>query len=811
MSLPNGYTRLEYIESSGTQYIDTGVKPNNNTRVVLDAQNLVTPSNNSFLFGARTSASSKNYALLWAGAGHFRSDYNTSISQKWSVDATKRYVFDKNKESTTIDGTTQSYTNTTFQCDYSMYLFALNNAGAANANKASAKVYSCQIYDNGALVRAFVPCSDADGNVGLWDLVTETFHGNLGTGVFVAGPAISYARVEYIESTGTQYINTEFIPKYNTRVLMDVSGLGTAKAFLFGARDSASATASKQFTVIRESATSIRSDYFGTNKALSVSDASSRSVIDKNANVTTLFGGTITNNAVSSGECSYSMLIFTANNIGEAFEPCAAYRLYSCQIYDDGTLVRDFVPAVRQDGTVGLLDKVSGVFFENAGSGVFQAGPDVSYTTVEYVESTGTQYVDSEFYPNQDSRAVIDFQNTGDYTANTLGVAALFGSRNGLKAAAFAWWVGKTTYPHYGNVSYNQNGSFLADLSSRLIYEQHKNLAVLGGETISCGAATFATTCSFLLFTLNDAGVPDARFAKGKLYSCQLYDNGTLVRDYVPAIRENGQIGLIDQVSGLFYGNAGTGVFLAGPVVEPEPDEPEEPDKPIEPDEPEEPEGPVVPNGFECFGSTMSVAVLGWGASNGVQTYKLRRDGSVIYQGEDLCYTDTGLEPGKAYAYTVSSVFEGVESEEVPLDVETKTEMWLINDRTVRDLVTRDRKAFYNALDMIRVGEAVAYLERHLYDVGISIFVSPKLDWSLTDTPNSAQLAHYLADVRAVQAKLNEFRASVSSPESMAGFGFEGANNIETILLNTEQLILDIIRSYRLLCGRTISGVNALP
>lgn len=27
--LPSGYTELEYIESSGTQYVDTGVVPNN--------------------------------------------------------------------------------------------------------------------------------------------------------------------------------------------------------------------------------------------------------------------------------------------------------------------------------------------------------------------------------------------------------------------------------------------------------------------------------------------------------------------------------------------------------------------------------------------------------------------------------------------------------------------------------------------------------------------------------------------------------------------------------------------------------------
>ena len=37
-NLPSGYTELEYIESTGTQYIDTGLKGNLNTKVEIDMQ-----------------------------------------------------------------------------------------------------------------------------------------------------------------------------------------------------------------------------------------------------------------------------------------------------------------------------------------------------------------------------------------------------------------------------------------------------------------------------------------------------------------------------------------------------------------------------------------------------------------------------------------------------------------------------------------------------------------------------------------------------------------------------------------------------
>ena len=49
----------------------------------------------------------------------------------------------------------------------------------------AAKLYSCQIYDNGTLVRDYVPCMTADGEVGLYDVVTRMFFGNAGTGVFI--------------------------------------------------------------------------------------------------------------------------------------------------------------------------------------------------------------------------------------------------------------------------------------------------------------------------------------------------------------------------------------------------------------------------------------------------------------------------------------------------------------------------------------------------------------------------------------------------------------------------------------------------
>lgn len=180
---------VSYIQSSGTQYIDTGFKPNNNTRVVMDcAFGSVASNTTAALFGGRTGANENNYAFMWV-SDYFRSDYNNSYAQQWTISAgqeSNRRVIDKNKETTTFNGTTQSYTNATFQAPVNMLLFANNNNGTVQW-QSPMTLYSCQIYDNGTLIRDFWPCYDPDGVACLYDKANKKYYYNAGSGVFTAG------------------------------------------------------------------------------------------------------------------------------------------------------------------------------------------------------------------------------------------------------------------------------------------------------------------------------------------------------------------------------------------------------------------------------------------------------------------------------------------------------------------------------------------------------------------------------------------------------------------------------------------------
>ena len=92
--LPDGYTELEYIESTGEQYIDTWFKPNQDTRVIVDAQMLVIST--AFYFGARTASATINYNVLLSGSA-IRSDYGESKVSTSAETATNRLVINKSK------------------------------------------------------------------------------------------------------------------------------------------------------------------------------------------------------------------------------------------------------------------------------------------------------------------------------------------------------------------------------------------------------------------------------------------------------------------------------------------------------------------------------------------------------------------------------------------------------------------------------------------------------------------------------------------------------------------------------------------
>lgn len=189
-NLPAGYTRVEYIQSNGAEYIDTGFVPNHDTRLVMRVYFPLTGIN-MFLYGARLNSSSRSFCFSTYTSNVYRTHYNTAfLDFDPSIAYTEPFTVDKNKNVTKLNDThTVKHSYVEFDCPCSLTLCALNENGIVK-NFSSAKCYSAKIYDKGTLVRDYVPCIDPNNAVGLFDRVNGVFYGNEGTGSFVAGPAI---------------------------------------------------------------------------------------------------------------------------------------------------------------------------------------------------------------------------------------------------------------------------------------------------------------------------------------------------------------------------------------------------------------------------------------------------------------------------------------------------------------------------------------------------------------------------------------------------------------------------------------------
>ena len=375
--LPEGFIELTYIESTGTQYIDTEFKPNQDTRVVADCQFDSTPSSDAAVFGVRNANVGQFWAYYRPPANAFSFRYaNSSTNNLAAATPTVRNILDANKNVFVAGANSVTATSSSFSASYPIYLFAVNNAGTVQYS-ASVKIYSCQVYDNGVLARSFIPCINADGEVGLYDLVTEAFFGNSGTGAFVGGPLMAlpdgYTQVDYIQSSGMQYIDTGFKHNQNTRIVMDAQVVTqpSTHAWLIGGRTSAASGAKSLFLL---SGTSWRSDYNAASARATVSGVgiTDRLSIDFNKNALKVNAFTQTWTATTfQSNASLSLL---ADNENGTISGYISAKIFSCQIYDNDNLVRDYVPCINSDGTAGLLDMVEGVFYLNAGTGTFAVG-----------------------------------------------------------------------------------------------------------------------------------------------------------------------------------------------------------------------------------------------------------------------------------------------------------------------------------------------------------------------------------------------------------------------------------------------------
>lgn len=176
-----------------------------------------------------------------------------------------------------------------------------------------------------------------------------------------------------------------------------------------------------------------------------------------------------------------------------------------------------------------------------------------------YLESTGTQAINSGYYINGRTRIEIDFQLT-----EIVSQCRLFGQYGNNCGNCAVVYLGDSVNNFkfgYGNNTFN--GIFLAANSlsrSTIVYDGPRNVGhlVQNGVTNATANLTAAhegqATWPMAIFAESDNvwGNAFKNWAKMKLFSLKVYEDDVLVRNYVPCLEE-GVAGLFETVEEKFY------------------------------------------------------------------------------------------------------------------------------------------------------------------------------------------------------------------------------------------------------------------
>ena len=596
-------TYIDYLQASGTQYIDTGYKPNNNTKI-----DLIGKFNNTYpcclwasrwsqspdydTYGAYAENNSAGMLYVYCGkysAGNFTGVDNTTFPHRDGNYI--RFIQDKNKVDFTNLGSGANWTYTfneeTFQSTRNLALFYFSSPSAFNTKGGYIK--SCKIYDNGIMIRDFVAVRDENNTGYMFDKVSHRLFSNAGSGTFTLGSDITqpsktpikliktpyvlndlpagYTPVEYLESSGTQCIDTGIIDWNDTieyEIKLDVRAQVSVKTY-YGCYNAWGPTG----TIVPALNTFVSNYRMQQNFNTGFSQGSGAliGITIGQVGVISLRGNTLSWSEGSSvpfdrtpsGFVNNCPVMLFSTYYSGAPKEHATFAMYYAKWWLNGEMVRDFVPCLDPSGRPCMYDKVEEKPYYNVGTGEFTYGKKI--IPVEYLQSSGTQYINTGYIqPGIGLKA----ETTFEFTAAVGGEQGIVGRTSGNGFEIFAQnnkigvWNGASkqviiSLNPIQNYPYHLIGEIKSD---SITLEYNKTTYKWSGTTVN-GADPATATVS--LFNHNNS-----YHTSGKMYFCKLWDNGVLVRDLIPVKDENGVGYMYDKLHNTLYGNLGTGDFIVG-------------------------------------------------------------------------------------------------------------------------------------------------------------------------------------------------------------------------------------------------------
>ena len=420
VNLPREYQHVEYLESTGTQYINTGIYIDSYVNLEVDCE--CEPGNTREIIAGYEASNLIGLAIDFNNDGYVSKILNFQLGNGYSyisntaatrhnirldTNSLKVYVDDESKSSSSTSPAYSRYSNSNAWIG----LFAGYNGYYNSILYSNSKIYHAKIeqYQNGiyVLVRDLYPCYRKSDNVaGMYDIINNVFYTNDGTGSFITGNEIyavapkinsiyigvsaespllpyNYQQIEYVEGDGTSpnYIPlTGAIPTILTSDSILTIDFQLTSTSVSGARYFAGATHdSNNRCGIGINASGKLLLGIGKGYHSESADTYRHIAVIDNPNKKASLDGV--NKTASSGTYSTPTTFSITSLLGGfntdnelLFTPV---KIYNFKIEENDVLVHDFYPCYRKsDNRVGVYDIITDVFYASpSGSSVSGGNP----------------------------------------------------------------------------------------------------------------------------------------------------------------------------------------------------------------------------------------------------------------------------------------------------------------------------------------------------------------------------------------------------------------------------------------------------
>jgi hypothetical protein len=183
--LPAGYEACEYIQFSGKQQFDTGIIPTEKTKIELTFTR--ESSNSLYMYGVRNSGNTASVTAYLATSGAWR--YGNTY-RNYTLSQNTKHTAIVDSTGVNMDGTKSSYGATVkaFTANATLTFGATRGTGGAlGTPQFIGKLYTFKMYDNGELIRDYMPCINPQGVYGFWENVQRVFVSSATTTAFTGG------------------------------------------------------------------------------------------------------------------------------------------------------------------------------------------------------------------------------------------------------------------------------------------------------------------------------------------------------------------------------------------------------------------------------------------------------------------------------------------------------------------------------------------------------------------------------------------------------------------------------------------------